>query len=192
MRRFQSDQKVDMISHTADLEGHATEATNDPAEVGMNTFANVVTDRRLAPFCTEDKMVVKTHMRRGHHSLLCRPSRADLIIPFAIRWRRFALATGYRQFAPPARGRSASCQFIFRRTGRKVDQGTLSNGVSPHEIAIVVRSDNELPRDEAATKCAAVAFLRDDKMETRDGRLSIAMMHLAKGLEFSCGRNGMR
>ena len=61
----------------------------------------------------------------------------------------------------------------------------LAEGLSPHEIAIFIRSENEMPRAEAAAKSAAVALLRmDDRMETRHDRLSIATMHLAKGLEF--------
>lgn len=61
----------------------------------------------------------------------------------------------------------------------------LAEGLGPHEIAIFVRSENELPRAAAAAKSAGIAFLRmDDRMETRHDRLSIATMHLAKGLEF--------
>ncbi|MEK6371115.1 MAG: UvrD-helicase domain-containing protein [Acidobacteriota bacterium] len=61
----------------------------------------------------------------------------------------------------------------------------LGDGLNPHEIAIFVRSENELPRAEAAAKSASVAILRmDDRMETRHDQLSIATMHLAKGLEF--------
>jgi len=61
----------------------------------------------------------------------------------------------------------------------------VAEGLRPSEIAIFVRSEAELPRAEAAAKSAAVPYLvLDENMETRHDRMSIATMHLAKGLEF--------
>ncbi len=61
----------------------------------------------------------------------------------------------------------------------------LTEGLKPHEIAIFVRSADQLTRAKAAAKKAEVPFLiLDDRVETRHGQLSIATMHLAKGLEF--------
>ncbi|MEO8380213.1 MAG: 3'-5' exonuclease [Acidobacteriota bacterium] len=60
-----------------------------------------------------------------------------------------------------------------------------SEGLRPNELAIFVRSSAELPRAEAAAKSAEIPFVTlGEKMETRHGHLSIATMHLAKGLEF--------
>jgi mRNA-degrading endonuclease RelE of RelBE toxin-antitoxin system len=64
-------------------------------------------------------------------------------------------------------------------------QSRLADGLKPHEIAIFVRSADQLTRANAAAKKAEVPFLiLDDRVETRHGQLSIATMHLAKGLEF--------
>lgn len=61
----------------------------------------------------------------------------------------------------------------------------MTEGLRPHELAIFVRSNSEIPRAEAAAKAAGVPFVvLNEKVETRHGFLSIATMHLAKGLEF--------
>lgn len=58
-------------------------------------------------------------------------------------------------------------------------------GLRPNELAIFVRSEPELPRAEAAAKAAGIPHvLLDSNVETKHGHLSIATMHLAKGLEF--------
>ena len=58
-------------------------------------------------------------------------------------------------------------------------------GLLPHEIAIFVRSAAELDRAQAAVERAGLPFkVLDDTVETAQGKVSIATMHLAKGLEF--------
>jgi superfamily I DNA/RNA helicase len=57
-------------------------------------------------------------------------------------------------------------------------------GLRPHEIALFVRSTDEIPRAEAAAAAALPYVILNERMETRSGHLSIATMHLAKGLEF--------
>jgi superfamily I DNA/RNA helicase/mRNA-degrading endonuclease RelE of RelBE toxin-antitoxin system len=58
-------------------------------------------------------------------------------------------------------------------------------GILPHEIALFIRSTNELDRTrEAASKAAMSYVVLDDGPETEVGKLSISTMHLAKGLEF--------
>ncbi len=58
-------------------------------------------------------------------------------------------------------------------------------GVASHELGVFVRSAAELDRARAAVKHAGLAFkVLDEKVETTSGYVSIATMHLAKGLEF--------
>jgi hypothetical protein len=58
-------------------------------------------------------------------------------------------------------------------------------GVAPHELGVFVRSAAELDRARAAVKDAGFAFkILDENVETTSGHVSIATMHLAKGLEF--------
>ena len=53
------------------------------------------------------------------------------------------------------------------------------------EIAIFVRSENELPRAEAAVRAAGLACkLLDESMDVSPGLVSIGTMHAAKGMEF--------
>lgn len=60
-----------------------------------------------------------------------------------------------------------------------------ATGVLPHEFGIFVRSDAQLDRARAAVKEAGLAFrVLDDRVEPVSGQVSIATMHLAKGLEF--------
>ncbi len=64
-------------------------------------------------------------------------------------------------------------------------RGWLNEGIKPHEIAVFVRSEAEVPRAQAAAEGAEVPLqVVGNRMETTHGKLSIATMHLAKGLEF--------
>jgi superfamily I DNA/RNA helicase len=58
-------------------------------------------------------------------------------------------------------------------------------GVLPHEFGVFVRSEGQVDRARAAVGGAGLSFkVLDDRVETGSGRVSIATMHLAKGLEF--------
>jgi superfamily I DNA/RNA helicase len=58
-------------------------------------------------------------------------------------------------------------------------------GVAPQEFGVFVRSAAELPRAIAAVKKAGLPFtVLDDSVDGEDDHVSIATMHLAKGLEF--------
>jgi hypothetical protein len=61
----------------------------------------------------------------------------------------------------------------------------LDAGVAPHECAVFVRSDAQLPRAQAAIAAAgAAARVLDGKVDVRSGAVHVCTMHLAKGLEF--------
>lgn len=54
-----------------------------------------------------------------------------------------------------------------------------------HEIGVFVRSEREFERAQAAIAQAGLAAtVLDDRVETARGKVSVATMHLAKGLEF--------
>jgi superfamily I DNA/RNA helicase len=58
-------------------------------------------------------------------------------------------------------------------------------GLAPHEIALFVRSDEQIPRAESAAEEAGISYqVVGDRMETVQGKLSVCTMHRAKGLEF--------
>jgi len=58
-------------------------------------------------------------------------------------------------------------------------------GVLPKEIGVFVRSENELPRAQAAVTAAGLlGRVLDKGMATEEGCVSITTMHLAKGMEF--------
>lgn len=60
-----------------------------------------------------------------------------------------------------------------------------AEGVSPHEIAVFVRSSAEMPRAERSIAAANLAHkILDERVETTSGYVSLCTMHLAKGLEF--------
>lgn len=64
-------------------------------------------------------------------------------------------------------------------------QDLCQQGVEPHEIGVIVRSEGELQRAGAALSAAGMPFLTlDERMQTAVGKASVATMHLAKGLEF--------
>lgn len=60
-----------------------------------------------------------------------------------------------------------------------------AEGVSSHEVGVIVRSDAELQRARAALDGAELLYLvLDESLLSQSGRASICTMHLAKGLEF--------
>jgi mRNA-degrading endonuclease RelE of RelBE toxin-antitoxin system len=63
--------------------------------------------------------------------------------------------------------------------------GRIEQGVQPHEIGVFVRSTRELRRARNAVKQAGLPAVElSDKIEITVGKISIGIMHLAKGLEF--------
>lgn len=61
----------------------------------------------------------------------------------------------------------------------------ISAGVLPEELGVFVRSDAQLARAQAAVSAAGLPYkVLDEHAETTSGHVSIATMHLAKGLEF--------
>ncbi|MEO1994542.1 MAG: 3'-5' exonuclease [Planctomycetaceae bacterium] len=55
----------------------------------------------------------------------------------------------------------------------------------PREIGVIARSDNELDRAEEAIAMAGLESVRlSDHLELPSGKVAVATMHLAKGLEF--------
>src|SRR5947208_9102217 len=61
----------------------------------------------------------------------------------------------------------------------------LDDGIGHGELAVFVRSHEQLDRARAAVKNAGeTAFVLSDRMEDAGQRISVGTMHLAKGLEF--------
>ena len=58
-------------------------------------------------------------------------------------------------------------------------------GVRPHEIGVFVRSAEQVPRATEAVEAAGwSARVLDERIDVRPDHLNVAVMHLAKGLEF--------
>ncbi len=61
----------------------------------------------------------------------------------------------------------------------------IEEGITPHEIGVIVRSERELDRAKAAVTAAELECnVLDEQVETTKGFVSVSTMHLAKGLEF--------
>ena len=64
-------------------------------------------------------------------------------------------------------------------------KGLIAAGMQSHEIAIFVRTKEQLDRPKAAVQQAGLdSTVLDSQVEASPGRVSIGTMHLAKGLEF--------
>ena len=64
-------------------------------------------------------------------------------------------------------------------------KGRLAEGVRPHEVALFVRSRSEMDRARAAVSLADVPhIILDDVLDGKRESVSLATMHMAKGLEF--------
>jgi len=60
-----------------------------------------------------------------------------------------------------------------------------ASGVLPHEIGVFVRSEDELPRAQAAVEASGLqGRVLGKDMATKEDFVSITTMHLAKGMEF--------
>jgi hypothetical protein len=60
-----------------------------------------------------------------------------------------------------------------------------ADAVQPHQIGVFVRSAEQVPRATAAVTAAGLsATVLDERVDVRAGSVSVATMHLAKGLEF--------
>jgi len=61
----------------------------------------------------------------------------------------------------------------------------ITDGLAPQEIAVFVRSTEQLGRAEAALREAKIDYqILDDRVDVLSGRAALCTMHLAKGLEF--------
>jgi len=111
--------------------------------------------------------------------------------------RIFQVPFSWRSLGVDVRGRSGTLRINYRTShqiraqadrllGRQVsDVDGNTEGVTPGEMSVFVRSPLELPRARAAVEAAGlpVALLDDDVKTARD-RVSVGTMHLSKGLEF--------
>ncbi|MCB1204412.1 MAG: UvrD-helicase domain-containing protein [Verrucomicrobiae bacterium] len=71
-----------------------------------------------------------------------------------------------------------------KRVASWIQEG-LADGVAPHEIAVIVRSEAQLSRAQGAVELAGADHkLLDGTNDTATGRVSICTMPLSKGLEF--------
>jgi superfamily I DNA/RNA helicase len=61
----------------------------------------------------------------------------------------------------------------------------IEEGLEPEEIGVFVRSEGQMPRARSVIKEAGQKALElSERVEERNGRISVGTMHLAKGLEF--------
>ena len=61
----------------------------------------------------------------------------------------------------------------------------VAGGTAPHELGLIVRTDDQVSRARRAAEQAGLAVeVLDGRRRPVEGRASIATMHLAKGLEF--------
>jgi mRNA-degrading endonuclease RelE of RelBE toxin-antitoxin system len=61
----------------------------------------------------------------------------------------------------------------------------IANGVKAHEMAIMVRDVQQLPRAQSVAQAAGLAaVVLDQRLATLAGSLNLSTMHLAKGLEY--------
>ncbi len=86
--------------------------------------------------------------------------------------------------ASPEVAVTASEEEEAKRVASWIEDG-LVRGVAPHEIALIVRSETQLPRAERAAQLAGASHrLLDGTNDTATGQVSVCTMPLAKGLEF--------
>ena len=79
-----------------------------------------------------------------------------------------------------AKDEKAECAHVAKWLSERT-----AEGMQPQEIALIVRSADQIARASRAAELSGMsAKLIDDQADTTSGSLSICTMHLAKGLEF--------
>ncbi|MER8911439.1 UvrD-helicase domain-containing protein [Mesorhizobium sp. M0854] len=71
-----------------------------------------------------------------------------------------------------------------REAGAAFIRSALDNGIAPREIAIFVRSPEQLPRARAVAEAAGLSFRTATTRRQDEESALVGIMHLAKGLEF--------
>src|SRR6185369_579944 len=67
----------------------------------------------------------------------------------------------------------------------KFVKGSIDDGILPYEVAVFVRSNEQLDRARSAVLSAQLDCRQlSDRVEPRHDRVAIGTMHFAKGLEF--------
>jgi hypothetical protein len=121
-----------------------------------------------------------SHQIRMQADRLLGPELADVDGNFEARKTTISLFNG-----PPPTIQTLDSIEQERKTVSDWLKAITKEGLLPHEIAIFVRSASELDRARAGAEDAGLPFkVLDDRVEMAHGKVSIATMHLAKGLEF--------
>jgi hypothetical protein len=121
-----------------------------------------------------------SHQIRMQADRLLGPELADVDGNFEERKTTISLFNG-----PPPTIQTLDSIEQERKTVSDWLKAITKEGLLPHEIAIFVRSASELDRARAGAEDAGLPFkVLDDRVEMAHGKVSIATMHLAKGLEF--------
>jgi superfamily I DNA/RNA helicase len=121
-----------------------------------------------------------SHQIRQHADLLLEPSVSDVDGEVEVRKGTISVFDG-----PPPEIRNWPS--VVAESAGVADwiRQRMTDGLAPHEIGVIVRSDAELPRARAAVEATDLPFtVLDDQMQLISTKLCICTMHLAKGLEF--------
>lgn len=121
-----------------------------------------------------------SHQIRKQADRLLGPEVADIDGNLEVRADTISVFNG----PAPEVAITASEEAESKRVASWIEEG-IEQGVVPHEIALIVRSEAQLPRAERAVQLAGASHkLLDGTNDTATGHLSICTMPLAKGLEF--------
>jgi superfamily I DNA/RNA helicase len=121
-----------------------------------------------------------SHQIRSHADRLLGPEVADVDGNVESRLGTVSVFNGLepkvRSYEDEAKEVAGVAAWLLERVG---------DGVRPHEIAVFVRSEGQLPRARQAVEKAGVRHkVLDSRVDVTAGHVSVSTMHLAKGLEF--------
>jgi len=121
-----------------------------------------------------------SHQIRSQADRLLGPALADLDGNEEDRRHTVSVFNGPPPAIEVVRDEEAEARAVAAWITRRTSEGLL-----PHELGVFVRSDAQLDRAMAAVGRAGLVPRRlDEHVETASGQVSVATMHLAKGLEF--------
>ncbi len=121
-----------------------------------------------------------SHQIRLHADLLLGPSLSDVDGETEVRKGTISVFNG-----PPPEIIALPDQDKEIAFVGKWIKARRAEGLAPHEIGVIVRSDAELSRARRALESAGEPLIvLDENMKLASGQVCVCTMHLAKGLEF--------
>ena len=179
------DISVSRLRFLAALVGHKTNGLFFTGDLGQRIFQSPFSWKSLGVDVRGRSHTLRVNYRTSHQIR----RQADRLLPSTVsdvdglgdeRSRTVSVFNGPEPRIMLAAGEAEEITQVANWLRQRIDER-----FSPHEIGIFVRSIDQLPRAQRAVETAGLEHANlDAQLESEPQKISIATMHLAKGMEF--------